>query len=310
MIKRLVVLGSLCWFGLAHAEPLDLVRALESNDFAAIEQRYGESMRKAFPAGSLAKLFESLRKERGKIVGCKLVRPGMAQCAVEKPPTIDLFFDLNSASEIVSLGIKDTKPAPPEPPPARTRLRPPFAGVWTARNAFLDQGNGHFRNAQQRYAVDWLITDAQGRSYAGDPKQLASYYAYGKPALAAAAGQVVVVIDGVPENPPGLMDTYNVAGNQIVLEIAPGEYAYYAHLQPGSMRVKVGSRVESGQPLALVGNSGNTSEPHLHFQISTRPNLYQAESLPALFVDSLLDGKPVERARPMGDQRLEYREKR
>jgi murein DD-endopeptidase MepM/ murein hydrolase activator NlpD len=78
--------------------------------------------------------------------------------------------------------------------------------------------------------------------------------------------------DSIPENVPGgravAITLITVAGNHIVVDIGNGHFAFYAHLKPGSLRVRVGDRVKRGQVLGLVGNSGNSTEPHLHFHIS------------------------------------------
>src|SRR5262249_48923804 len=129
-------------------------------------------------------------------------------------------------------------------------------------------------------------------------------------ALAPADGTVAIVVDGVPENPvPGARDSYNIGGNHVVLDLGGGEYAMLFHLQPGSIKVKVGDRVRAGQALGKVGNSGNSSEPHLHFQLGNRPRLVDAAALPAWMGPVLLDGKRVERAQPGERQTVEAIEK-
>ena len=110
------------------------------------------------------------------------------------------------------------------------------------------------------------------RARCREPKN-EEFLAWGKDALAVADGRVVQIKDGLPENVGGPMaravpvDLETVAGNHVVIEIAPAQYAFYAHLQPGSLRVRVGDRVRRGQVVGLVGNSGNSTEPHLHFHI-------------------------------------------
>jgi murein DD-endopeptidase MepM/ murein hydrolase activator NlpD len=186
----------------------------------------------------------------------------------------------------------------------KTRLRPPFAETWTARNAARVETNHHYVNPNQRFAVDWAITDENGKSHRGDGKRNEDYLCYGKPALAVADATVVSVVDGVPDNVPGQMDGYHVIGNEVVLDLGGGEYAMYAHLIAGSMTVKPGQRVKAGDPLAKVGNSGNSSEPHLHFQLSDSPRLHQAHALPAQYADVMLDGKRSARAWPTEGQRV------
>jgi len=118
-----------------------------------------------------------------------------------------------------------------------------------------------------------------------------SYYSYGKAVLAVADGLVVAARDGLPENIPGHGDAFHaavpitletVAGNTITLDLGGGQFAYYMHLQPGSLRLKVGDRVRRGQVLARVGASGDAREPHLHFEVTTSSKLLAGEGVPYL----------------------------
>jgi len=111
----------------------------------------------------------------------------------------------------------------------------------------------------------------QGRIYVGDPKVPDSYIIYGKPVYAVADGRVVAAVDGRKDSPPGSFPEGSLEdadGNHVVLELGDGSFALYAHLKPNSVKVSEGSRVRTGQVLGLVGTSGRSSEPHLHFQIA------------------------------------------
>ncbi|MBL8269638.1 M23 family metallopeptidase [Steroidobacter sp.] len=138
----------------------------------------------------------------------------------------------------------------------------------------------------QRFAIDWVQLGKNGKTYGGDPKDNKNYYAFGHDALAVADGVVAAVLDGVPNNVPGIdsraqpITLANVGGNFVQLDVGDGLYAFYAHLQPGSLRVKVGDKVRRGQVLGLVGNTGNSTEPHLHFHISNSPEPLAAEGFP------------------------------
>jgi murein DD-endopeptidase MepM/ murein hydrolase activator NlpD len=100
----------------------------------------------------------------------------------------------------------------------------------------------------------------------------------------------------------------NPAGNHVVLDHGNGEFSLLAHLQKGSLRVKAGDTVKAGQPLGLCGNSGNTSEPHLHIHLQTGPEFPGAtEGLPMAFTDFLADGKPVARGELVKGMRVRPR---
>ena len=137
----------------------------------------------------------------------------------------------------------------------------------------------------QRYAVDYEQLDANNRIWSGkNKKDLDNYTIYGKKAFAVADGKVVKVIDGLPNQVPGVFPSNISAeeadGNSVIVDIGGGNYALYAHFQPGSVRVKEGERVRRGDVLGLVGNSGNSLAPHLHFHVMNGPLSLASNGLP------------------------------
>jgi hypothetical protein len=172
---------------------------------------------------------------------------------------------------------------------------PPLrGGVWLIGNGPAPE-TGHRRalipvggvpSIAQRFAIDYVILGDNDTTFTGDRLRNENYRAYGREALAVASGRVVATKDSIPENIPGLtsravpITLETVGGNYVVLDIGEGRYAFYAHLQPGSLRVKAGDRVTRGQVVGLVGNSGNSTEPHLHFHIADATAPLQSEGLP------------------------------
>ena len=136
----------------------------------------------------------------------------------------------------------------------------------------------------QRYAVDWEQTDASGRIYAGPREKLESYAIFGQPVLAVADALVVSVIDGEPEQTPGNYPTNipldKADGNCIILDLGNHRYALYAHMQPGSIKVRSGEKVHLGQVIGLVGDTGNSIVPHLHFQVTDGPSSLSSNGFP------------------------------
>lgn len=143
--------------------------------------------------------------------------------------------------------------------------------------------DGRVRLAQ-RFAVDWEQLDESGRIYVGPREQLSSYTIYGREALAVADARVASTVDGLAEQVPGKFpEAISIAqadGNSVVLDLGGGRFALYAHLQPGSLRVKRGDRVKRGQVLGLVGNTGNSLAPHLHFHVMDGPSPLASNGLP------------------------------
>jgi hypothetical protein len=147
----------------------------------------------------------------------------------------------------------------------------------------------------QRYAVDWEQLDAQGRIFAGPREKLESYTIFGKPVVAVADAVVASVTDGLPEQTPGKYPTNipldEADGNSVILDLGEQHYATYAHMQPGTIQVRVGQRVRVGQLLGLVGNSGNSVAPHLHFQVNNKPSSLASTGLPYEIKDFQITGK-------------------
>jgi hypothetical protein len=138
----------------------------------------------------------------------------------------------------------------------------------------------------QRYAIDFLRVEGTS-SFARDPSDNENYFIFGDEVLAAGRGRVVATRDGMPENdptqplPPFTVET--AAGNYVVEDLGTGHFALYAHLQTGSVRVQPGDRLRQGQVLGLVGNTGNSTEPHLHFQVTDGPEPLFSQGLPYVF---------------------------
>jgi hypothetical protein len=161
--------------------------------------------------------------------------------------------------------------------------------------------NYHVIVPDQRWAYDFLVAPAGHGS-----DKLEDYGCYGVPVVAPASGLVVKAHDGEPDAVPGVVSNNFTAptGNHVVIQLKDtGTYLVIAHLKPGSVTVKTGDTVTEGQVIGACGNSGNTSEPHIHIHHQRQdPNLFPlnfAEGLPLYFRDH--DGPPM----PLGGFRME-----
>jgi len=146
----------------------------------------------------------------------------------------------------------------------------------------------------QRFAIDWIKLDAQRRFVSGSITNNHDYVTYGQRAIAVADATVASVLDGLPERVAGQLppDTtlQNVTGNHVILDLGGSRYGFYAHLQPGSIKVKKGDKVKKGEVLALVGNSGNTTGPHLHFHVMDGLTALGSQGLPYVIDSFTLEG--------------------
>jgi hypothetical protein len=147
----------------------------------------------------------------------------------------------------------------------------------------------------QRFAIDFLQLDEQGHLFEGDPEDLDNWHFFGADVLAAASGRVTEVVDDLPNQVPGALPPGitldEASGNRVIMDIGDGRFALYAHMIPGSIVVEEGERVCAGEKLGLLGNSGNTNAPHLHFQIMNGPGDLDSVGLPFVFDRMALQGR-------------------
>jgi hypothetical protein len=185
----------------------------------------------------------------------------------------------------------------------------PLRGDWIAGDA---ANNGmdaaHRRTAlvldghlwlAQRYAIDWVQiqrVNGQYSTFKGPEGRSESYFCYGQPIYSVADGTVASASDGMPDNVPhsGKFATPisfdNAAGNHVVVEIGRERFVLYAHMKPGSVRVKAGQSVKAGDILGYVGNTGSSTEPHLHMHIDDRPSFLGGNSVPYVFASGVASG--------------------
>jgi len=172
------------------------------------------------------------------------------------------------------------------------RLYFPLKGRWWVANAH-QLGSPH-RQIQsldahgipqitQRFAFDFVKIDKQNRVHRGNPHQNTNYLGFAQPVYAPAKGRVIAIVDSQLDRPPGQPNNKKKLGNYIIIKHANHIFSFLGHLQHHSFHVKVGQTVQAKQLIAQVGNSGNASTPHLHFQLITQPSLEKSQSIPALF---------------------------
>lgn len=170
----------------------------------------------------------------------------------------------------------------------------PFLGRWRIQRTHYGT-----KQADQAYALD-LVPDASP----GDKRSNASYPCYNQPVVADAPGVIAVAVDGVPDNDVGVRNGYDAHGNYVVIDHQNGEFSLMAHLIPGTVRVRPGMTVQAGVELGRCGNSGNSSLPHIHWQVMDHMNANVAHGIPPRFAPYLRNGSPSV-DRPDGRDTLE-----
>lgn len=175
-------------------------------------------------------------------------------------------------------------------------IGPPLRGKnWVAFNGCCEISGAHRASSltvngwlyfAQRFAIDWMRLDDKGQLRKGADDDVHGYSDYGADVLAVADGKVVATLDTLEDQKPGTLPDprtitlENVDGNHIVLNLGNGIFAFYAHLQHGSIAVSSGDHVKRGQVLGRLGNTGNTSAPHLHFHLMDGPSTLGSNGLP------------------------------
>jgi hypothetical protein len=150
-------------------------------------------------------------------------------------------------------------------------------------------------HAAERFAIDFVQLGDNRATAQGDPGVTGSYGYFGDEIHSVAPGRVVGLQDGLPEATPGALPSgqtvQSAGGNYVVVDLGRGRYAFYAHMQPGSLKVKVGDRVTAGQVLGVLGNTGNSDAPHLHFHIMDGPSPLLSNGLPFVFTRFTGEGR-------------------
>ncbi len=277
----------------------------------------GDSSPASLEGESLDRAFSYLNPQKGLLLPRQSTMLVLSGVIDEVPAFLDHRIRFRVEGEP-----RDTEIRYPATPVRRNSLRihPPLRGdSWVATNgpgannhhtAGVMQFEGRVR-VPQRFAIDFVRIYEDREMFHGDRKDVHNYRCYGAEVLAVANARVVAVRDGIPENPGqaksnALPDTLdNLGGNRVILDLGDGYFAGYMHLQPRSIRVKEGDRVQTGDVLGLVGNSGSPY-PHLHFQVTDGPWPFTSDGMPYVFDSFVRDSMGVRDEIPLDGRVLTF----
>ncbi|MBL8924458.1 MAG: M23 family metallopeptidase [Myxococcaceae bacterium] len=188
----------------------------------------------------------------------------------------------------------------------QTPLRLPFDGQWFVLwGGRKYDDNRHTPVPDMRYAMDVFIVKGPG-TFTAQGLRNEDYYAWGQPLFAPGDGVVLSVVNDTPDNEPNRPRPGVLYGNSVVIDHGGGEFSLLGHLQKGSVVVKPGDHVSAGQLIARCGNSGMSTEPHLHYQLMDDADWKKAQGLPAQFQNFLANGRLVERGEPLRTQVISH----
>jgi len=253
-----------------------MVKAINEEDYARIGSDFDRTIEDFFPLEERKPFFKNLSAQYGKIQ--KLGEPRLI------PPTqaifvahcergeLDITVWLDEKDKIIGLLFLPHKPDLPVPEKNETKLSLPFKGRWLVFwGGDTKELNLHHDAPNQRFAFDFLGANEEGETHKGEGTVNENYLAFGREVLAPADGNITDVISGVRDNVLGSMNPYSALGNAVFIQHREHEVSVLAHLKLDSTTVKVGDKVKRGQVIGLCGNSGNSSEPHLHYHLQNTP---------------------------------------
>lgn len=265
-----------------------------SGDFEKIWQSFTPEMQQHLPLDKAKQFFTNIKSTFGKLeqYEADAARPGLYK-TVFTQGVLALKVVADNSNRIAGMAFDPWQPSGlPEIERNTTKLALPFNGKWTvAWGGYTKEQNYHIDNRAQKYAFDILITDKDGKSHKGDGSNNEDYYAFGKPILAPCDGAIVLVVDGLKDNVPGEMDATYPTGNAVTLKTENGEYLVFAHFKHNSIKVREGQKVSAGTVLGLCGNTGNSSEAHLHFHIQNTERMNIASGVKCYFDKILVNGQ-------------------
>lgn len=144
----------------------------------------------------------------------------------------------------------------------------PFDGKWlTFWGGDTLEQNIHHDTVSQKHAFDFIMVDESGKFFRTNGETVEDYYSFGQNILAPGDGKVAEAVDGLRDNKPGQLNSFNFLGNYIMIQHSSEAFSVLGHLQQGSVLVKAGQNVRAGEMLAKCGNSGYSTDPHLHYHV-------------------------------------------
>jgi hypothetical protein len=276
-----------------------MVEAINEANYPGIQADFAQIMLDAFPLEKLTPFFQGLSAQYGKIQ--KLGRPRYIPPnqaifpAYFERGVLDIKVVLDMQDKIIGLWfLPHTVTDIPVPEKHEAELSLPFKDRWLVFwGGDTKKLNMHHDVPNQKFAFDFIGVNEDGGMHTGEGKANEEYFTFGREVLAPADGTVTDVIEGVRDNVPGSMNPYSAVGNAVFIQHREHEVSMLAHLKLGSIKVKVGDEVKTGQVIGLCGNSGNSSQPHLHYHLQNTSIIQDGTGIKCNFnkMNVIEDGK-------------------
>ncbi len=281
-----------------------------NHNYDSVFFMFSNEMKSALPLAETIELLTSLNVQAGKIINREFVKYEKGTYASYKTSferkIVSVKISVDNNSKINGLYFSQfVDDKLPKPERSTTKLILPFNEEWTVFwGGDTKELNYHVDHLSQKNAFDFLITNEKGKSFKTNGSTNEDYYAFGKEIIAPCDAEVVLVVDGVKENKPGDMNPIYVTGNSIILKTMANEFLVFAHFKQHSIQVKEGQKIKQGTLLGLCGNSGNSSEPHLHFHIQNVEDLNVATGVKCYFDKIMVNGEIKSDHSPIKNEKI------
>lgn len=279
-----------------------MVKAINAADYEGVRRDFNKVMLDAFPVEKARKFFrDEISGKFGKITKLEAPQFKSAEEAVFvarcERGALDFTLFLDERGRVAGMLFRPRSDLPVLAK-NQTKLALPFNGRWLVFwGGDTAELNHHHDDRAQRFAFDLLGVGADGETHKGDGGRNEDYYAFGRQVLAPADGVVTEAIDGVRDNVPGSMNPLSAVGNAVFIRHGKQEVSVLAHFKQGSVTVKAGDPVKKGQVLGLCGNSGNSSEPHIHYHLQNTPVIQDATGIKCYFEEVVVQKEGVKSTR-------------
>ena len=295
-----------------HSPPAEravsLVRSVHGKRRTSEYSGFGERFRRAVPEATFIGLLDDLERKLGKLLEVRV----LDQSGSAPLTTVHLaaFFErgtrryevtLDAGGVVQGLFVRSfidespTDEGPADDYVAQRTYAIPARGPWVVSNGGRSkETNRHVGNRHQWYALDLSRRGPNNEEVKNDGSRNEDDFSWNESVLAPADGVVVSVVNGVPDHEPSHTDRYYVPGNTVVIDHGGGEFSILAHFRLNSILVRPGQRVRQGAPLGKVGNSGNSSGPHIHWHLANDGDVSRGHGLPIRFAPLEVNGQRVE----------------
>jgi hypothetical protein len=261
-----------------------------------IFNQFSTEMKSALPIEKTQAFVNGLKQQLGKIKEREFIKYE-STVAVYKTQFVNGVFAMNISidkeSKIDGLFVK---PYVPDNLPVIernvTKLILPLKKQWYVFwGGDTEALNYHVVVKSQKNAFDFLIVDESKNTHKNNGEKNTDYYCFGKELIAPCNGEIILAVDGIKDNIPGQMNSTFPLGNTVIIKTKNNEYLYFCHFKQFSIKVRQGQKVKQGELLGLCGNSGRSSEAHLHFHIQNTENMEIATGVKCYFENIEVNGK-------------------